>query len=224
MLGPTIGDLLPSAVAVALSPVPIVAMILMLGTSRARSNGIAFAVGWLAGLTAVTALVVLVAGDTDSNEDASTGASVVVLVLGLLFLLLAVQRWRTRPQEGEAPPAPSWMAAIDRFTVGRSLAMGVVLAAANPKNLALSIAAAATVAQAGLPAGQDVVAIATFVILGSVTVVVPVVAYLVVGERTAPPLASAKQFMISYSWVIMLILFVVLGAKMIGNGLAGLTD
>lgn len=224
MLGPTIGDLLPSAVAVALSPVPIVAVILMLGTSRAWSNGVAFAAGWLAGLTAVTVLVVLVAGDTDSNEDASTGASVAVLVLGLLFLLLAVRQWRSRPQAGETPPTPAWMAAIGRFTTGRSLTMGVVLSAANPKNLALSLAAAVTVAQAGLPAGQDVVAIATFVIVGSLAVVGPVAAYLVVGERTAQPLASAKQFMTAYSWVIMLILFVVLGAKLIGDGLAGLTD
>jgi threonine/homoserine/homoserine lactone efflux protein len=224
VLGPTIGDLLPSAVAVAISPVPIVAVILMLATPRARSNGAAFALGWLAGLTGVTALVVLVAGDTDSNDDASTGASAVVLLLGLLFLFLAVKQWRSRPAAGETPPAPSWMAAIDRFTTGRSLAMGVVLSAANPKNLALSVAAAATVAQAGLPAGEDVVAIAAFVIVGSLTVVGPVAAYLVGGERTQRPLASAKQFMTTYSWVIMLILFVVLGAKLIGQGVAGLTD
>ena len=50
MLGEVIGDLLPSAVGVALSPVPIVAVILMLGTPRARTNGPMFAVGWVAGL------------------------------------------------------------------------------------------------------------------------------------------------------------------------------
>jgi len=68
------------------------------------------------------------------------------------------------------------------------------------------------------------VAIAAFVIIGSLTVAGPVAAYLLAGERTARPLASAKEFMTAYSWVIMLILFVVLGAKLIGNGLAGLTD
>ena len=41
----TIGDFLPAAVAVALSPIPIVAVVLMLGTPRARSNGPAFALG-----------------------------------------------------------------------------------------------------------------------------------------------------------------------------------
>ncbi len=48
-----IGDLLPSAVGVALSPVPIIAVILMLGTPRARTTGSAFALGWVAGLVIV---------------------------------------------------------------------------------------------------------------------------------------------------------------------------
>jgi len=88
----------------------------------------------------------------------------------------------------------------------------------------LAVVAAATVAQAGLPAGQDVVAIAAFVMIGSLTVAGPVAAYLLAGERTARPLASAKEFTTAHSRVIMLMLFTVLGAKLIGNGPAGLTD
>ena len=47
MLTQAIGDVLPSAVAIVLSPVPIIAVDLMLGTRRARSNGPAFAIGWI---------------------------------------------------------------------------------------------------------------------------------------------------------------------------------
>ena len=65
MLGEAIGDLLPAAVGVALSPIPIVAVILMLGTPRARANGPAFAAGWVAGLVTVGVIVLLVAGDAD---------------------------------------------------------------------------------------------------------------------------------------------------------------
>ncbi len=52
-MGQAIGDILPMAVGVAISPVPIIAVVLMLGTPPARANGPAFAVGWLAGLTIV---------------------------------------------------------------------------------------------------------------------------------------------------------------------------
>jgi threonine/homoserine/homoserine lactone efflux protein len=57
--GDAIGDLLPSALAVALSPIPIVAVVLVLGASHARTSGPAFALGWIAGLTVVSSVVVL---------------------------------------------------------------------------------------------------------------------------------------------------------------------
>jgi hypothetical protein len=63
MLGEAIGDLLPAAVGVALSPVPIVAVILMLGTPRARTNGPAFAAGWVAGLVTVGVTGLSAGGD-----------------------------------------------------------------------------------------------------------------------------------------------------------------
>jgi threonine/homoserine/homoserine lactone efflux protein len=103
VLGEAIGDLLPSAVGVALSPVPIVAVILMLGTPRARSNGLAFAAGWVVGLVAVGVIVLLVAGDADSSGDTSTAVDVVVLLFGVLLLAVAVKQWRGRPRAGETP-------------------------------------------------------------------------------------------------------------------------
>jgi hypothetical protein len=48
-------------VVVALSPVPIVAVILMSDTPRASSSGPAFAIGWVAGLVIVSVIVVLLA-------------------------------------------------------------------------------------------------------------------------------------------------------------------
>jgi len=41
-MGQTIGDILPLAVGVAISPIPIIAVILMLFSGRARANSFAF--------------------------------------------------------------------------------------------------------------------------------------------------------------------------------------
>jgi len=49
-MGEAIGQSLSLAVGVALSPVPIIAVILMLVTRRARTNGPLFVIGWLIGL------------------------------------------------------------------------------------------------------------------------------------------------------------------------------
>lgn len=225
MLGQAIGDLLPSAVGVALSPVPIVAMVLMLGTPRARANGPAFAAGWVAGLVSVSVVVLVVAGGSD---DSSSGSSDVVdvlkLVLGVVLLRLAVKQWRKRPRADVQPEMPEWMSTIDRFTSVRSLIMGGLLSGVNPKNLALTLAAAASIAQAGLSAGGDVVAVTVLVVIGSLTVVGPVLAYLLLGERANRPLAEVKQFMADNNAVIMAVVCLVFTAKLIGNGIAGLSD
>ena len=224
MLGEAIGDVLPSAVGVALSPIPIVAVILMLGTPRARSTGTAFAIGWVLGLVAVSVIVLLVAGDADSSNDTSTTVDVVVLLFGLLLLSVAVRQWRGRPRSGEEPEMPKWMAAIDKFTAGRALGLGVLLSAVNPKNLALTLAAAASLAQAGLSAGGDVVGVAVFVAIGSLTVAGPVVAYLLMGKRAERMLTEIKQFMSDNNSVIMAVVCLVLAAKLIGKAIGGLTD
>jgi hypothetical protein len=61
-MGEAIGQSLPLAVGVALSPVPIIAVVLMLTTPRARTNGPAFVLGWLLGLGVVGAVVLALAG------------------------------------------------------------------------------------------------------------------------------------------------------------------
>ena len=124
-MGPAIGEILPLAIGVAVSPVPIIAIVLMLGTPRARSNGLAFAFGWLAGLTIVGGVLLALASGNSQDADAGpeTWVSIVKLALGVLFLLLAARTWRNRPRAGQEAPMPKWMQAIDTFTTGKSLSL-----------------------------------------------------------------------------------------------------
>jgi threonine/homoserine/homoserine lactone efflux protein len=135
---------------------------------------------------------------------------------------MALRQWRKRPRHGEQAEMPKWMQTVDHFTGVRALVLGVALSAINPKNLALTLAASAAIAQAGLSAGDDVVAIAIFVVIGSLTVVGAVLLYLIGGDRAAGPLDSMREFMAQHNAVIMMVILVVLGAKLIGNGWAGL--
>ena len=225
MLGPVIGDLLPSALGVALSPFPIVAVILMLTTPRGRANGPAFAVGWVVGLTVLCLLVLWLAGGSDDpDSDTSTAVDVLQLVLGLGLLAVAKKQWDKRPVPGEAPVLPKWMDTLQDFDVPRALAVGVALAAVNPKNLALTLAGAAAIAQGGLSAGGDAVAIAVFVLLASMTVIGPVLSYLLLGKRVEPGLVSLRQWMADNNATIMTVVCVILAAKLVGAGIAGLSN
>jgi threonine/homoserine/homoserine lactone efflux protein len=220
MLTQAIGDLLPAAVAVALSPIPIVAVVLMLGTTRARSNGPSFAVGWVAGLSVVSAVVLLLTHGA-SNSDSATATSVdwLQVGLGVLFLVMALRQWRKRPAPRADPELPSWMTKVDSFGPLEAAGLGVVLSAANPKNLALTLAASASIAQAGLSAGQDVIAVAVFVVLASSTTVGLVIYYLVASHRATAALTRVKDFMARNNAVIMMVVLLLIGAKLLGEGL-----
>ncbi len=223
-MGEAIGALLPLAVGVALSPVPIIAVILMLGTPRAGTTGTSFAAGWMFGLTAVATVVALVAsGADDPDSGPSTAVGIVKLALGVLFLALAIVQWRKRPAPGEAPEMPRWMQSIDRLTPLRAAGFGALLSGANPKNLALTVAASASVAEGGLGGGSTAVALAIFVIVGSLTVVGPVMLYLVARTRAAAKLEAVKQFLSAHNATIMMVVLVILAAKLIGDGIGGLS-
>ena len=221
MLIRAIGDLLPAAVAVALSPIPIIGVVLVLGAPRARTAGPAFALGWVVGLVAVSVIVVLALGASDDpGSDAATGVNWLKVAIGVLFLVMAARQWRKRPRGGEAPEMPKWMAAVDTMTPPRVALLGAALSGANPKNLALTIAAAASIAEAGLDRADTAIAVGVYVILGSLTVAGAVLLYLVDAERAARPLGAVKRFMSENNAVIMMVVLLLLGAKLLGDGLS----
>jgi hypothetical protein len=167
-MGEAIGQSLPLAVGVALSPVPIIAVVLMLTTRRARTNGPAFILGWLVGL-------------------------------GLVGLGLV----------GAA---------------GQALGGGAALAGANPKNLLLAVGGAAAIAQTGIASSQQAIAYAVFAVVGTLGVGAPVVLYFAMGERSAELLGGLKDWMAHNNGVIMAVLCLVIGVKLIGDSLGGLTS
>ncbi len=221
-LGGAIGDLLPAAIGVAISPIPIVATVLMLLSARAGRTAPAFAAGWVAGLTLAGIVVLLIANPAGVSEGGSgtTGSGWVKIALGVLFLALARRAWRRRPAPGEQPALPGWMAAIDRMPPRRAAAIGAGLAAINPKNLALTIAGALSIAQAGLSTGGDAAALAIFVALASVTVAGPVIAYRLMRERAEAPLLRAKDWLLREQATVMVVLLLVLGFVLLGKGIA----
>ncbi|BAL88277.1 hypothetical protein AMIS_30570 [Actinoplanes missouriensis 431] len=219
VMGEAIGGSLATAVGVALSPVPIIAVILMLTTPRARTNGPAFVAGWLAGLAAVGALVLLLSGPAPDTDGAGppAWAGWLKLVLGLLLMLLAGWQFRGRPQRGEAAAMPGWMNAIDGFGALKSFGVAAALSAVNPKNLLLAVAGATAIAQTGIPGGQQAAAYGIFMVVGTLGVAAPLVLYFAMGDRSADLLGRLKDWMSSHNAVIMSVLCLVIGAQLVGD-------
>jgi threonine/homoserine/homoserine lactone efflux protein len=222
-MGQAIGHSLASAVGVALSPFPIIAVVLMLVTPRGKANGFAFIAGWLAGLTLVGVVALgIAAGTTDTDDGAPANwVNVLMLVLGVLLLMLALRQWEARPKGDEEPQMPKWMGALDSFTPLKAAGMGVVLSALNPKNLLLAVAGAAGIAGAGIAAWQEAIAYAVFIAVASIGVVTPVVISYVMGDRAAATLEELRTWLARNNAVIMMVLLLVIGVKLIGDAFAG---
>jgi len=216
-----IGAILPMAIGIAISPIPIIAAILMLLSPRAKSTGVGFLLGWIVGiLVAVTVLVLLSAVLPEKDPDASQPiVGVIQLILGVLLLLLAVRQWRSRPKHGEEPALPKWMSAIDSMNTGRGFALGFILAAVNPKNLLLAVSAGVSIGSAALSVGFTILAIAIFTVIAAVSVGAPVIAYLVASDRMRGPLDALRGWLVHNNATVMAVLLLVIGVSVVGKGI-----
>jgi threonine/homoserine/homoserine lactone efflux protein len=223
-MGDAIGQMLPAAVGIAISPLPIIAVVLMLVSRRGRTNGPAFALGWVVGLAIVGAIVLSVSSGANASDDGqpATWVSVLKLALGALLLLVAVKQWRGRPRKPGEGATPKWMSALDTFTPVKAAGTGALLSGLNPKNTLLAVAGAAAIAGTGIATGQQVVAYAIFVVIATIGVGAPVVLSIVMGDRSHHLLGEIKDWMAQNNAVIMAVLMLVLGVKLIGDGISGL--
>ncbi|MEV6062183.1 GAP family protein [Nocardia asteroides] len=219
-MGSVIGDLLPLAVGVAISPIPIVAAILMILSKNAGGAARGFAAGWVGGILLVTVVVTLLAGPLGGSGDKepSTAASWVKIVLGALLIVLAAEQWHARSNTA----VPGWMQAIDTLTVAKAAGLGAVLSGVNPKNLLLCLSAGVAIGSSGLSAGGDIVAILVFTLIGSATVLAVVLGYALAADKLRPTLDSARQWLQDNNHAVMAIVLLVMGAVVLGKGIGGL--
>lgn len=216
-----ISAILVFAVAVAISPVPIIAVILMLFSQRARLNGPVFLAGWVVALATVSGVSYLLAVGGDASTSSTTSDTIAwgKLVFGVLFLLLAVRNWRSRPVPGAEAKMPKWMAGIDSLPPVKALGLGLLLAGVNPKNLMLSLAAGSSLALLGLATSEAVWSLLVFVVVASLTIGVPVLYFLVGGEKAKGRLDELKRWLAVHNDAVMAVLFLLFGCDFIAKGL-----
>lgn len=223
MLIQAIGAVLPAGLAVALSPFPLIGIVLILTGRQGRRNGLLFTAGWIAGLGIVATLVVVVFGGADDPDSPSSAIADWGRVLaGVALIVLGARKWWQRPGAGDETETPRWMASLDDVSALRALLLGALLSGANPKNLVLTASAATSIVEAGVHNGDLAVAVIVFVLVGSCTVLGSVIIHLLGGQRATSFLDGVRKFMTTNSSVITAIVLLLLGAGILGDGLTGL--
>lgn len=217
-----IGQILPLAIAVALSTIPIIATILILLSNAKPVVSVALLIGWAVGVALVlvgfTVVFALIPPSSPPRNDTSIGAFRILLGVALLFYSLG--KWRGRSKEPHAEP-PHWMEAIGRINAIGALGFGLALAF-RPKNIILSIAAAVVITDASLRVDDTVMVIITFTVIGVSTVAAPIIGHFAAPEKTRRPLDATRTWIIGHSATIMLVVALLVSAVIIASGIAKL--
>jgi threonine/homoserine/homoserine lactone efflux protein len=144
--------------------------------------------------------------------------SALEVVVGLGILLLAVQQWRRRPRDGAEPVVPGWLQAADRCTPTGAFVMGAVLVLANPKNLALTVAAAGAVAGASTAAGERAWALVLFTVMGTAGLAVPLTLRILLGDRAVGVLTRWRRWLMVHGTPAGCALLGLVGALLVARG------
>ena len=218
-----VGEILPLALVVTISPLNIIPAILLLFTAKPLVNATSFLVGFIVGVGAMLAAFVALASAVDLGADSghATWAGIVKLVLGVYLAFAAVKKFRGRPRSGEEGSMPKWMDGIAKYSPTKSLTAGIVLGALNPKNLVVGLAAAAAIGAAGLTIGGQLAVGALYVLVAVLGVAAPIVAMLVLGAR--PEVLDGWNIWLRHNnATVMSVLFLVFAVVLIGQGISGI--
>jgi len=218
-----VGEILPLALVVTVSPINIIPVILLLFTKRPLGNAFAFLVGFIAGVAAVLGSLVAIAGAVDltHNSGHSTWGAILKLALGVYLLVAAVRKFRSRPRDGEEGTMPTWMSGVAGFSPPTSLGAGAALGAFNPKNVVVGLAAAVAVASADLSTGNQIGAMAVYLFVASLGVAAPIAVAVCLGDRSGEVLDGWNAWLRQNNATVMSVLFLVFGVVLIGQGIGG---
>ncbi len=211
-------EVISPAVGIMISPFPIVGLILILMSNKARRNSLAYMLGWIFGIGLVFTLALLfVDAGVAAQEDPGWLKRLIFIILGALMLWFAWREFQKRPKEGEQAKVPTWFAKLNTISVPGAAGFGFLLSALNPKNLLLALGAGASVGMHMLSIEENLIVALVFTILASLAIIVPTLLFLFLGDRMKKVLAAMEQFLIQNNAVITALLLLMIGLNMIGK-------
>ncbi|MER7578472.1 GAP family protein [Kitasatospora sp. NPDC097691] len=218
-MGEAVGSMLASAVALAISPLPLITVILVLATPRGRTKSLAFAAGWVFGLAVPVTLLVVAGRALSRVQAAATWPSWLKLALGTLLLLSAARRWHDRPRPGHISAPPAWLQSIDRYSPARSAGLALALVVGSPNTLLPAVGGAASIAATATGPGAEGVAAALLVSIGSLGTLLPLAVHARGGART---LGEWRAWTAAHQAAIVTTVAAVLGAGYLGDAVSAL--
>ena len=213
----------------ATSPLALGATLVVLRSGHGRLNGLMFAIGVLVGQSLVCVLLLALGsawtpGGGDENDRLR---GILDLGFGIALLLAAwhVQRTALPRRTGTTPRgrrSQSWHDRLEGLGPVTAVGTGALLGFGGPKRLGITFLAATSVAAADLSTTASVVLLAVYVLLATVLVWAPVLAYLVFTDRATDWLEARQQWIRDHERSVVVYPSLVLGVVLLISGIVQL--
>ncbi len=212
-----LNQLLPLAVGILISPLPIVAIVAIVLSARGRTAAPAFTAAFAAVTLAFIALGAASSAGASAASGSHAGSKVVVLILTIAltvgFAALALASWFNRPRAGAPAKTPGWLAAIDTITPVRAAGLGFLMAVTNSKNIPLELKGGSLIGAAHLQPVVAVLLCLALTVAGVLALLIPTLLAASGSARVAAGLGRVKTEMMAHNAIIMTVLFAILAAN-----------
>lgn len=193
----------------------MIVVILLLFTARPRVTSVAYVATWAAGVAAVTVVFTLLASVIERPEQPRNWVVWLRVALGVALLAVAVRQWLGR----RTKPAPSWLSMITDAGPPQAVRFGLLMSAANPKELLMALPAGLAVGSSGVGVAAAAGAIAVFVAIGGASVALPLIVFLLGGKHSTQRLAAARDQLERHNAAVTAVVLGVLGVWLLVGGL-----
>ena len=200
----------------------ITLVILLLISDRGWHNGLSYAMGYTGGYTLIGMTAVLLGYRSSRNDAAEPGLFLPILhlALGTLLLWISLRNWR-KPSEAEQKP-PRFFDIVDQVTPLKALGFGALISVINFKNLALFLSAQSVIILSELPITEKLVISLLVAIVFCLSVIIPVLIYLLFPRRAKLLLSTIKQTLNRHSRPIGIWIPLIFGLLFITKGITDL--
>lgn len=213
-----IGELLSPAIGIAISPFPIVGLILILLSQRAKESSLFYMLGWLLGNGVVYVVAAfLLHTASEASGDPSTRQKIVRLFFSAILIFFAVKKFVQRPKKGEEAKVPKWFQKVEDIKPKGAFSLGLMLSAANPKNVLFGISAGVSVGSLSLSNGQLWGSLLLFIGIAGFTVYLPTILFSIKGTAIHQQLTQLKTWLMQNNALIMSLLMLFIGINMISK-------
>lgn len=219
-MGQVLAQLIPVALAAALSTVPITATLFILLSERRRTTALPFLSGWVIGTAAALILATVAAqaiparkrlfGSLIDNLEIAVGTA--LILFGLYTLI-----WGRRTSAGGG----GWVEGVGSLGPLPALGLGLALNL-RPKAVLLVAAAGLAISSASLTVGDidTLVLMAVYVAISTSTVVVPTLATVLFPERMEPRLVVARDWVNAHGKAVTGVVVILVGLVVLAAGIS----